>query len=230
MSKVLVVVSVLGTNYLPLACSTSLHPIIMPSDAEAAPIIGDSTTAPLPLLPPAFSKEAFNLGASSVVNLWEHGIRVQNKGRVRVGISSAAEPPAPQTVVAPQSRSMENLVPQDASHPLYHAGPAYTALRHAFLLDSFVPEEVDPQNEAMTTAAGLTINNMNGKTLVFKRDQKGFLSVNNIPVLKQQRLSDGTQLYVVEKLLFTHETDVRQAFSRLMAEDARSGVSHCFDC
>lgn len=77
------------------------------------------------------------------------------------------------TVVAPDSGSMLNLVPQDAPNPLYHDAPPYTALRHAFLLDSFVQGAVDPQDKAMSTDAGLTVENMNGRALVFKRDQQG---------------------------------------------------------
>lgn len=55
----------------------------------------------------------------------------------------------------------------------------------------------------------------------------GTLSVNGIPVTKQQRLTDGTQLFVVDGLLFSHEEDVRQAFSRLLEEKARDGSSLC---
>jgi len=40
-----------------------------------------SPIAEIPLISDAVKQEAFTLGGSSVVNLWEHGIRIQQKQR-----------------------------------------------------------------------------------------------------------------------------------------------------
>jgi len=163
--------------------------------------------APLPALPKALEDELFEL-SSGLSNLWAHDTRELPPGP-RSGDSR------PRTLVAPSGSAMLNLVPADAPHPLY--GDA--ALRDDFLRDAFVDTKVDLTISQVDSAAGSSVSNNNGKPLTLKRNREGALSVNGVPVSQTQELSDGTQVLVVEGLLFDWRQRVQRAFSDLQTNE-----------
>lgn len=66
---------------------------------------------------------------------------------------------------------MMNLVPQDAAHPLY--SNKYTDLRTEFLLDYMLEDAVSPDDPKMAEADGLTVTNLFGKSITFRKDAEG---------------------------------------------------------
>lgn len=68
---------------------------------------------------------------------------------------------------------MLKLVPHDALHPLYHEGDQYTALRHLFLLDYLLSTPVSPSDPRMNTREGLSVTNLAGRRLNFKKYDNG---------------------------------------------------------
>lgn len=63
------------------------------------------------------------------------------------------------------------MVPQDGGHPLYH--PKYADLRTEFLKDYLLQDAVNPEDPKMSEPQGLTVNNLNGKQVTFKKDAEG---------------------------------------------------------
>ena len=84
-----------------------------------------------------------------------------------------ARPEKPSTIVAPHEMEMMNLVPQDSAHPLYRDSPPCRKMRHNFLLDSMVIENVKLSNTKMKENSGLSVSNMNDQELVFKKNTAG---------------------------------------------------------
>ncbi|KAF2349572.1 hypothetical protein FHG87_019674 [Trinorchestia longiramus] len=179
----------------------------------------DSPLIALPALSSDVQKELFQLNCS-LTNLWEHGLRVQKRFTDAEQVLKPGPGPI-KMLVAVDSMKMVNLVPMDAPHPLYHAAPDCSALRHSFLLNAMLETGVDLEDPSLLQ--GVTLTNANGKEIVFKKDDKGEVTANGIRVTSHHRLSDGTALLITEELLFGLEEAVKEAFQDLMARTSAHG-------
>ncbi|CAL4116443.1 unnamed protein product, partial [Meganyctiphanes norvegica] len=134
---------------------------------------------------------------SSIGNIWEHALRKQGEARSAI---------VPKTLISPDDMQVVNLVPQDAGHPLYVE--ANKALRTEFLKDYMILEPIDPNDARMSSADGLIVENLSGKSMIFKKSDDGKTSVNGVEIKRQMTLSDGTQTYSLKGLLFNHREKV----------------------
>merc|ERR1712179_138173 len=141
---------------------------------------------------------------SSIGNIWAHALRKQGEARSAI---------VPRTLISPDDMQVVNLVPMDGGHPLYVE--ENRALRTEFLQDYMILETVDPDDARMSSTDGLTLENLNGKPLLFKKSDDGKTSVNGVEVRKQKTLSDGTQTYAINGLLFNHREKVHEEFQKM---------------
>ncbi|XP_042881273.1 uncharacterized protein LOC122258959 isoform X4 [Penaeus japonicus] len=173
-----------------------------------------ATTMPLvPSLPKAVEDEGVSL-----VNIWNHALRNQKD---ESGSPLVRSEPGPKTILAPDPFRMMNLVPQDAAHPLY--SNKYTDLRTEFLLDYMLEDAVSPDDPKMAEADGLTVTNLFGKSITFRKDAEGKLSVEGQSVEEKKQLPEGIMVYQLSGFLFDHRERVRVAFEALQKETPRYG-------
>lgn len=72
---------------------------------------------------------------------------------------------------------MLNLVAHDAFHPLYHDGDHHESLRSLFLLDYLLPIPISALDPRISRPGGLTVTNLAGRQLTFRRDGEGKLQL-----------------------------------------------------
>ncbi|XP_069166597.1 uncharacterized protein [Procambarus clarkii] len=162
--------------------------------------------------------DSVTLDNTHIYNLWKHALRNQKDGK---GQPLVSDGPGPKTVLSPASGEMRNLVPMDAPHPLY--SNEYRDLRTEFLLDYMVSEAVSPDNAEMLQPEGLSVSNLNGNQLTFKKDAKDQITVNGVNVVTVQTLSDGIVTYTLDGFLFDHRGRVDEAFRHLLRTQPRTG-------
>ncbi|XP_047483842.1 uncharacterized protein LOC125035460 isoform X2 [Penaeus chinensis] len=155
--------------------------------------------------------------SSSLLNLWRHALRHQDAA------ATLRDSREPKTLISPDYFIVMNLVPQDAPHPLYDDAPENVALRTEFLLDYLVQEPINVQDPEISSPEGISVVNLAGKKLTFAADAQGKISINGVPVEMVEILEDGTQVYTVEDLLFTHKARVDEAFFHLVSQPAEFG-------
>ncbi|XP_042881320.1 uncharacterized protein LOC122262824 [Penaeus japonicus] len=151
------------------------------------------------------------LDACSLFHVWNYAIKQQ---RTTPG---AIESPV-RTLLSPEHYLMMNLVPQDGPHPFYSS--QFTDLRRQFLLDHMLAESVDPDDPRMTSPGGLPASTLADSDVVFRRESQGKITVNDRPVQAVDKLSDGTVLYTLQDVLFDYEQQIREAFEKLLEEEA----------
>ena len=76
-------------------------------------------------------------------------------------------------MLSPHFRSVTNLVPQDAPHPLFNDAPENEALRDEILLDYLVQDPIRSTNIHLTQPGGITVNNLAGHRLTFEINDAG---------------------------------------------------------
>ncbi|XP_063591584.1 uncharacterized protein LOC134768747 [Penaeus indicus] len=155
--------------------------------------------------------------SSSLLNLWRHALRHQD------ATATLRDDREPKTLISPDYFIVMNLVPQDAPHPLYDDAPENVALRTEFLLDYLVQDPINVQDPEISSPEGISVTNLAGKKLTFAADPQGKISINGVPVEMVEILEDGTQVYTVEDLLFTHKARVDEAFFHLVSQPAEFG-------
>ncbi|XP_042890298.1 uncharacterized protein LOC122265196 isoform X2 [Penaeus japonicus] len=155
--------------------------------------------------------------ASSLLNIWRHALMTQDAS------ATLRDDREPKTILSPDFLEVVNLVPQDAPHPLYDDAPENIALRQEFLLDYMVLDPIDVQDPRISTAEGLNVTNLAGKTLSFAVDPEGNLRINSVPVQMIEILEDDTQVYTLADFLFEHRARVDDAFLHLISQPAEFG-------
>ncbi|XP_045625557.2 titin homolog isoform X2 [Procambarus clarkii] len=180
-----------------------------PSDSEQA----ESLLLVVPPMPATLESRT-----SSLYNLWRHTLR--NQGSAVATNDSTV----PGTVVSPGHGVMVTLIPQDAPNPLYDNSDRNSALRARFLLDYFVHDPIRANDPRLAQPDGLTVTNLAGKTLTFKRDADGKMTVNGISATQVEQLPDGTVVYTVDDFLFDHRALVEDAFKQLLRENLAVGI------
>ncbi|XP_045613363.1 uncharacterized protein [Procambarus clarkii] len=155
------------------------------------------------------------LDNTNIYNLWKHALRYQKDDK---GQPLVSDEPGPKTVL---SGDMRNLVPSDGPNPLYSND--YVDLRTEFLRDYMVSEAVSPDNAEMLQPEGLSVSNLNGNQLTFKKDAEDQITVNGVNVVTIQTLSDGIVTYTLDNFLFDHESRVDEAFRHLLRTQPRTG-------
>ncbi|KAK8729381.1 hypothetical protein OTU49_008799, partial [Cherax quadricarinatus] len=160
--------------------------------------------------------DSVTLENTSLYNLWQHALRYQVDDQNQELRSDA---PGPKTILSTNSFKMINLVPMDSPHPLY--SNSFIDLRTEFLRDYMISESVSPSDERMQQPEGLSVNNLNGKTLTFKKNSKGDISVEGVPVEDVKKVSDEHYVYSLSDFLFNHEERVREAHQRLLQKQPR---------
>ncbi|XP_047500524.1 uncharacterized protein LOC125046692 [Penaeus chinensis] len=173
-----------------------------------------AATSAMPLVP-SLPKTVEEQGVS-LVNIWNHALRNQKD---EGGSPLVRSEPGPRTILAPSPFLMMNLVPQDAIHPLYKDAD----LRTEFLLDYMLEAAVSPDDPKMAEEEGLTVPNLFGKSITFKKDAEGKVRVEGQTVEDSKQLSDGIVLYQLPGFLFDHQQRVREAFEVLQKEAPRYG-------
>lgn len=156
-----------------------------------------------------------NRGVTSTYNIWEHALRQQKNAQGQAVLRNNVDI---RTLLSPNSMLMVNLVPMDAPHPLY--SDDYKDLRTEFLLDYMIQESVSPEDPRMTQPEGLSVNNLNGKSITFKKNPQGKITVEGIDVVKTEMLSDGVNVYTLSNLLFSHQERVNNAFKQLSSQSS----------
>ncbi|XP_066976371.1 golgin subfamily A member 6-like protein 22 isoform X2 [Macrobrachium rosenbergii] len=131
----------------------------------------------------------------------------------------------PGTILTPNDVAMIGLVPMDGPHPLYDDDEESTQLRKEFLLDHMALEVVNEDDPRMEDPEGLTVMNMNGKSLNFHKTHDGSVTVNGLLVQKIKTLADDTVIYEVDDLLFNHQDQVAEAFEAKTLSDSVAGRS-----
>lgn len=180
----------------------------------APPAASASAAMPLvPSLPKTVEEEGVSL-----VNIWSHALRNQKD---EGGSPLVRSEPGPKTILAPSPFLMMNLVPQDAAHPLY--SNKYADLRTEFLLDYMLEADVSPDDPKMAEEEGLTVPNLFGKSITFRKDADGKVSIEGQAVEDSKKLSDGLVVYQLPGFLFDHRERVREAFELLQKETPRYG-------
>ncbi|XP_045613367.1 uncharacterized protein [Procambarus clarkii] len=162
--------------------------------------------------------DSVTLDSTPTYNLWKHALRNQKDDK---GQPLVSDGPGPKTVLSPASGVLINLVPMDAPHPLYSND--YVDLRTEFLRDYMVSEAVSPDNAEMLQPEGLSVSNLNGNQLTFKKDAKDQITVNGVNVVTVQTLSDGIVTYTLDGFLFDHRGRVGEAFRHLLRTQPRTG-------
>ncbi|XP_018010877.1 uncharacterized protein LOC108668216 [Hyalella azteca] len=178
-----------------------------------------SSLRSLPPLSAEVQAEVFKY-CCGLVNLWEHGLRLQKRFTEAGNVLQPA-PGAIKTLLAVDPGKMTNLVPMDAPHPLYHDAPDCSALRHSFLLNAMFEAPLDLEDPALLTGVH------SHRALYGKETHTelygGEVTANDVLVKSHQALPDGGLLLLGEDLLFDQEATVREAFKTLLARTPSRG-------
>ncbi|XP_066981525.1 uncharacterized protein [Macrobrachium rosenbergii] len=169
----------------------------------------------IPSISDATKDNAAQAGATAFVRLWEHALKVDGQGpgpAVRVNFEA-------KTILAPGELAMSNLIPQDTQDPLYGDTEELRTLRRNLLKDHLVLDPVKPTDPNVTSEGGARALTFTGKAVHFRKNEKGELTVENVPVSEVKSLDDGTQIYILEDLLFDNRQKVNQIFRTRHAEE-----------
>ncbi|KAK3881267.1 hypothetical protein Pcinc_014287 [Petrolisthes cinctipes] len=116
--------------------------------------------------------------SSSLLNLWKRAIEIQRQTGPLVDMEAPAPPAVPKTVLSPHYFAVRNLIPHDLRHPLYSQdSPLFAFLRSEIVKDYLVSEAVFPSDAVMSSKEGLTVTNMAGHNMTFRKDEQGQMSV-----------------------------------------------------
>ncbi|KAK4301914.1 hypothetical protein Pmani_025965, partial [Petrolisthes manimaculis] len=153
--------------------------------------------------------------SSSLLNLWKRAIEIQGQTGPLVDMEAPA--PAPKTVLSPHYFAVRNLIPHDLRHPLYSSDSAlFTSLRSEIVKDYLVSEAVFPDDVLMSSKEGLTLTNMAGHNITFRKDEQGQMSVNGVNIEGSHTLQDGTVVYTLSWFLYGHFDRVNVALRKLL--------------
>ncbi|XP_063604632.1 uncharacterized protein LOC134780088 [Penaeus indicus] len=176
--------------------------------AAVAVLCAEATLPPTTVVPGR--PNSVTLEKSALYYLWNEQMDYQ-------GLQPAERDTRPiGTLLSPGFFHVVNLVPQDAPHPLYVN--RYAELRAAFLRDHMLQDTVDPNDSRMKSTNGLTAKTLTGKSVVFKRDNRDTITVNNVPVESVETLSDGIVSYTLDGVLFDYVQQVDDAFYEYLRE------------
>ncbi|XP_037797514.1 uncharacterized protein LOC119592670 isoform X2 [Penaeus monodon] len=173
-------------------------------------LCAEATSPPITVVPGR--PESVSLEKSALYYLWNEQLDYQ-------GVLPAERDTRPiGTLLSPEFFHVVNLVPQDAPHPLYVN--RYAELRAALLRDHMLQDTVDPSDSRMKSNNGLTAKTLTGKSVVFKRDNRDKITVNNIPVESVETLSDGIVSYTLDGVLFDYVQQVDGAFHEYLRDSS----------
>lgn len=164
----------------------------------------------IPPIPEEIKRIADGEGRS-FVNLWEYALDSDGQGHgpvIRTNVAGA------KTILAPGLNARKDLVPQDAPDPLYGDTHPLVVLRQQYLLDHMVSEPVKPTDADLTKRGGVTHVTLSNKEVTFRKDVKGQMFVNDVPMIHATSFKDGTQLYILQEILFDNQQRVNVAFQR----------------
>ncbi|XP_042881321.1 uncharacterized protein LOC122262825 [Penaeus japonicus] len=168
----------------------------------AALLYAEATSPPLTLVP--VRPQSVTLDNTALFHLWNEQQEYQDSLPVERDTRSIG------TLLSPDYIQVVNLTPQDAPNPLYVN--RYAELRAGLLLDHMLQDAIDTNDPRMGSPNGLRAETFTGKTVVFRRDSLGNISVNNIPVSATETLSNGIVSYTLDGILFDYQQRVDDAF------------------
>ncbi|XP_064082892.1 uncharacterized protein LOC135198850 [Macrobrachium nipponense] len=161
-------------------------------------VTDDGLKEPSLTVPPIPLPAAINPTASQT-HLWAYNQFYQDK------YHNLEDVRLPKTILSPEVKKMEALVPNDDRHPLYeNSSQRYVDLRAEFLLNYLILESVDEKDTRITQPEGLTVENLLGKNITFFMDDQGNLKVNGFLVDKVDTLDDDMKVYHLSDFLFDH--------------------------
>ncbi|XP_068230448.1 uncharacterized protein [Palaemon carinicauda] len=135
-------------------------------------------------------------------------------------------------VISPDEFAMKGLV-MFGPNPLQYEDAANKQLRKEFVLDYLSCDVVDPDDFDMTQSEGVTVKNLNGKPLVFKKLSNGLLKVNDVLVRSTRTLDDGIIVHELDEVLFDHQSKIDDAVDVLIekaSSDEDLGLTDEEDC
>ncbi|KAK7063055.1 hypothetical protein SK128_028493 [Halocaridina rubra] len=158
------------------------------------------------------------LGITSTYNIWAHALRQQKDSQGQPVTRTDVDI---KTLLSPDEWLMINLAPMDGPHPLYSNDN--TALRTEFLLDYVIADPVQPNDEKMSQPDGLVVPNLSGKSLTFRKDSEGKITVEGIDVTNTKTLSNGITVYTLSNFLFDHRERIQEALEKLLSNRSNFG-------
>ncbi|ROT77093.1 hypothetical protein C7M84_004255 [Penaeus vannamei] len=181
----------------------------------------------IPTISDELRAKALSTRATRFLRLWEYALKVDGQGpgpAIRVNFEA-------KTILAPGPLAYFNLIPQDASDPLYGKSKPLQALRRTFLLDHLVLDPIEPSDPKLEEGDGVRALTFTGKDLYFKKDKEGNITVGGVAVQDVTSLHDGTQVYILADILFDNRAKVRTAFNQrqAIAEELRKPLGPPLD-
>ncbi|XP_068207352.1 uncharacterized protein [Palaemon carinicauda] len=135
----------------------------------------------------------------------------------------------PKTILSPEYKKMENLVPNDDRHPLYENNNQRAVdLRAEFLLNYLILESVDERGPRITQPEGFTVENLLGKNITFMIDDQGNLNVNGVLVEKVDTLDNDMKVYHLADFLFDH-SEIQSISDEYKASNTAKSLSELTD-
>ncbi|XP_047500904.1 uncharacterized protein LOC125046925 [Penaeus chinensis] len=181
----------------------------------------------IPTISDELRAKALNTRATRFMRLWEYALKVDGQGpgpAIRVNFEA-------KTILAPGPLAYFNLVPQDASDPLYGRSKPMQALRRNFLLDHLVLDPIEASDPKLEEGDGIRALTFTGKDIYFRKDKQGNITVGGVAVQEVTSLQDGTQVYILADILFDNRAKVRTAFNQrqAIAEELRKPLGPPLD-
>ncbi|XP_042879626.1 uncharacterized protein LOC122258016 isoform X2 [Penaeus japonicus] len=181
----------------------------------------------IPTISDELRAKALDTRATRFLRLWEYALKVDGQGpgpAIRVNFEA-------KTILAPGPLAYFNLIPQDASNPLYGKSKPLQALRRKFLLDHLVLDPIETTDPKLEEGDGVRALTFTGKDVYFKKDKQGKITVGGVDVQEVTSLKDGTQIYILEDLLFDNRANVQTAFNQrqAIAEELRKPLGPPLD-
>ncbi|XP_037795994.1 uncharacterized protein LOC119591336, partial [Penaeus monodon] len=132
----------------------------------------------IPTISDELRAKALDTRATRFMRLWEYALKVDGQGpgpAIRVNFEA-------KTILAPGPLAYFNLIPQDASDPLYGRSKPMQALRRNFLLDHLVLDPVEASDPKLEEGDGVRALTFTGKDIYFKKDKQGNITVGGVAV------------------------------------------------
>jgi len=167
---------------------------------------------------PVFDERGIDLGLdggqeelvdTEFMRLWQHDTE-EAKGQRDVNVVSSKDV---KTIV---TAGITASLRMDVGNPFYDA--ENSELRAEILNDAFVTERIDPNDARMETAEGLTVENLQGNKLNFKRSN-GVLTVNGVLAsASPEEGADGRVVYTLVENLFGYRQKLERAYANSPAQ------------
>ncbi|XP_064121171.1 uncharacterized protein LOC135225724 [Macrobrachium nipponense] len=162
---------------------------------------------PTPIVVPAIPGAVYEDDEVPLMQVWELAMRSDSSiGRDRIKVK---------TILSPDKFAMQGLV-MFGPHPLFYEDEASKKLRKEFVLDYLTCDVVQGDDPELKEEGGITVKNLNGKPLNFKKLQNGLIKVNNVLIRSSRTLDDDIIVHELDEVLFDHQRKIDEAVDDLI--------------